>query len=49
MVQTPMAGDLCLRHLWLEPYVQDPYGSDHYVRNTYDWKPMFETPMSLCM
>jgi len=23
MSQTPMAGDLCLRHLWMEPYVSD--------------------------
>jgi hypothetical protein len=32
--QTPMAGDLCLKHLWLEPYVSDTYG----------WGPMPRTP-----
>ena len=45
MVQTyisdPIAGDLCLRPLWLEPYVSDPYG----------WSPMSQTPMAgdLCL
>jgi hypothetical protein len=35
MSHTPMAGDLCLRHLWLETYVSDTYG----------WRPMSQTPM----
>jgi hypothetical protein len=37
----PMAGALCLRHLWLETYVSDTYG----------WRPMSQTPMAgdLCL
>jgi hypothetical protein len=36
-----MAGDLCLRHLWLDTYVSDTYG----------WRPMSQTPMAgdLCL
>jgi hypothetical protein len=36
MSQTPMTGALCLRPLWLAPYVSDPYGL----------RPMYQTPMS---
>ena len=41
MSQTPMAGALCLRPLWLETYVSDTYG----------WRPMSQKPMAgdLCL
>ena len=35
MSQTPVAVDLCLRHLWLETYVSDTCGC----------RPMSQTPM----
>ena len=40
-VSDPMAGDLCLRPLWIETYVSQTYG----------WRSIYQTPMAgdLCL